>query len=170
MNIKLGEGDVIVEIRPSAFRRGVSLVAIGAVAAILVSFAVGGQDMSLVWRGFIVLFGLGCLALGYRFFKATSVSLQLTKEELRDSTGRVLFRLDDIHRVDRGAFALKPSNGMSVFLKKPGIAAWEPGLWWRFGKRIGIGGATAPAQAKAIVETLTLLQAERENSGDGQID
>lgn len=162
MSVRFGDGDVILEIRPSLFRRGISLLAIAAVVVLLMRAALFEPELDPFVRAFIIALSAGAAILAVSFYRATEVGLELTKDQLRDTNGRVLFDLDQIERVDRGLFALKPSNGMSVYLKTPASFVWQPGLWWRFGRRIGIGGATAPAQAKAIVEALTLLQASED--------
>jgi hypothetical protein len=147
-------------VQPTLFRRGLSCFAICAVAALLGAAALSDEVAGALWRALLALAGLGMLALARRFWRATDVSLELTREVLRDSQGRVLFRIDEIQQIDRGIFALKPSNGLSVRLKAGGGYAWEPGLWWQMGRRIGIGGATAPAQARAIADGIALIQAE----------
>jgi hypothetical protein len=37
-------------------------------------------------------------------------------------------------------------------------------MYWKFGARIGIGGVTAPSDAKFMSDTLAVLIAEREGS------
>ena len=69
--------------------------------------------------------------------------------------------IDDIIRVERGAFAFKPSNGFVVSLKQKTARAWIPGLYWKFSSRIGIGGVTAPADAKFMADALAVLIAGR---------
>ena len=66
--------------------------------------------------------------------------------------------------VDRGLFAFKPSNGFVVVLSQGGWRGWAPGLWWRLGRRLGVGGVTSAAQAKAMAEILSIEIARR----DGQ--
>jgi len=68
----------------------------------------------------------------------------------------------DIERVDRGVFAFKPSNGFLVRTREPSARAWRPGLWWRFGRRIGVGGVTSANQTKAMSEILAAMLAERD--------
>jgi hypothetical protein len=35
--------------------------------------------------------------------------------------------------------------------------AWYPGLWWRMGRRVGIGGVTSAAQTKAMAEIIAAM-------------
>ena len=71
---------------------------------------------------------------------------------------------DDIARVERGAFALRPSNGFLLHLHAPGPRAWAPGLWWRLGRRLGVGGVTAAGQSKGMAEILTAMLVERDRA------
>jgi membrane protein implicated in regulation of membrane protease activity len=63
------------------------------------------------WALVMVLIALGALYLAERMRRATATVLELTADELRDSTGRVLARVEDIEKIDRGVFAFKTSKG-----------------------------------------------------------
>ena len=65
--------------------------------------------------------------------------------------------MGNIASVDRGAFAFKPSNGFTVRLKSPAPRAWLPGLWWRLGRRVGVGGATPGKAARDMADVITIL-------------
>ena len=56
--------------------------------------------------------------------------------------------------MDRGAFAFKPSNGFMLKLSRKGPFAWEPGIWWRIGRRVGVGGVTPGTPAKVMAEMI----------------
>ena len=81
------------------------------------------------------------------------VSLETASPEMSEE---IRARMDEIDRVERGAFAFKPSNGFLVHLKKPGHRAWQPGLWWRMGRKLGIGGVTPAGQAKFMADMIAL--------------
>jgi len=115
------------------------------------------------WIVFLLALGLGALWLTDRMRKATSHRLELTREALRSSTGEVLVNVADVEAIERGAFAFKPSNGFTLVLKnnaQTGPKRWEPGLWWRLGRRVGVGGVTPGHQAKAMAEILSALMQE----------
>lgn len=162
MSIEAGAGDVILKIHPSQARRVISVGAMAAVALLLWGTAFGASEVGVVWPAILVTLGIGMLALARLFWLATSVSIELTSTELRISDGEVLAEVAEIERVDKSAFAFKPSNGLLVVMQQPGPRAWRPGLWWRIGTRLGIGGATSTGQAKALADALTLLLAERD--------
>ncbi|MBD3677113.1 MAG: hypothetical protein HUJ27_01785 [Rhodobacteraceae bacterium] len=153
--------EIAARLTPTAFRRvfGVGMLAL--LGAMLLFFGFDGEDIAFGWRIVMILMGGGALAGAEMMRRATANSIELTDEELRDTSGVVLCRLDEIENVDRSAFAFKPSNGFVVVLKSPADMAWAPGLWWRMGRRIGIGGVTPVAHAKAMCEILTIKLSER---------
>ncbi|WP_407492823.1 hypothetical protein [Pseudooceanicola sp. MF1-13] len=111
----------------------------------------------------LVVLAMGVIALvaAWIMYRATMRSIILTEEALVDSEGVVLARLDDILTVDRGTFAFKPSNGFLIRTTKGGPRLWQPGLYWRFGRRIGVGGITRAAEAKLMADLITVKLAER---------
>jgi hypothetical protein len=64
--------------------------------------------------------------------------------------------------VARGALAFKPSNGFPVTLRARGPFVWEPGLWWRIGRRVGVGGVTPGTPARFMAERMQERIARRE--------
>ncbi|KQB97266.1 hypothetical protein AL073_09525 [Loktanella sp. 1ANDIMAR09] len=109
------------------------------------------------WLVFMLVFGVLMLWQAERLRRATHVTIALTETELRDSTGTVLARIDDIRSVDRGVFAFKPSNGFTLVLHSKKPRAWLPGLWWRFGRRVGVGGVTNAGQSKFMAERISMM-------------
>ena len=39
-----------------------------------------------------------------------------------------------------------------VKLSRRMTAGWAPGVWWRFGRRLGVGGSVSGFEAKAMAE------------------
>ena len=70
----------------------------------------------LGWQLFLFALGGGSIWIAEQMRRATSVTLELTRQELRDTAGVVLARMDEVTGLDRGMFAFKPSNG---FLLRP---------------------------------------------------
>ncbi|TCP43195.1 hypothetical protein [Rhodovulum marinum] len=154
-------------LRVSAVRRVVGLGVMVLLAGLLLSVALVRPPDAPLWRGFLLVLGGAVLALGEAMRRATAHPLRLTRAGLFDDTGRELARIDDIEGIERGMFALKPSNGFTLKLTRAGGRAWAPGVWWRFGRRLGVGGVTSAAQAKAMAEILTALLLERSQGGQG---
>ena len=71
-------------------------------------------------------------------------------------------RIEEVEALERGLFAFKPSNGFLIRTRAPKPRGWQPGLWWRVGRRIGIGGVTSAGQAKAMSEIMAALLLERD--------
>lgn len=153
--------DILARVEVSAPRRWIGIVMLGGLGALLLWLAAisggGGPGLRLF------LLGLGALAiwLADTMRRATALHLELTETELRDSSGTVLARVDQIVGIDRGAFALKPSHGFLLKLQTPQPRRWLPGLWWRMARRVGVGGVTPASQTKMMAETIQALIANR---------
>lgn len=111
---------------------------------------------SVPWLVFMLGFGVLMLWQAERMRRATAIVIYLTQDDVRDSSGVVLARMDEIVNVERSAFALKPSHGFTILLKTKQPRAWVPGLWWRVGRRVGIGGVTHSGQTKYMAEQIAL--------------
>lgn len=127
---------------------------------LLIVTAAGIPDPHPLALFLLIGVGLLCLWGAWQMFRATDRDLVLTREGLFESTGRPLALMSDIASVDRGVFAFKPSNGFLIRLKDPAPRAWVPGLWWRVGRRIGVGGATNGKAARHMADIITLLLAD----------
>lgn len=148
------DGDVIAHATASQPRRWLGVLTLGALGALFVRVALmatGG-----VWLQ-IVLFGmaLAVWVLAVQMWRATALSVELHENELRDSAGTVLVRLENIEMVERGSFALKPSQGFVLRTATPGPFSWRPGLWWRIGRRVGVGGVVPASRTKQMVAMLS---------------
>jgi len=156
--------EVLARLSASGPRRAFALIVLLSLGVLLVYLALASAGMEPIWRLFLVATGVAVLLLARHLRRATALVIELTGQELRDSAGRVLARVDDMRSVTQGAFAFKPSHGFSVRLKTRQPRVWAPGLWWRFGTRLGVGGVTAAAQAKFMSEILAALISQRETS------
>ncbi|WP_109468146.1 hypothetical protein [Albibacillus kandeliae] len=142
---------------------GVSmLVMLGALSIYL---ALEAQPTPL-WQALLIVLGVLVLWLGEKMRRATRTRVELTEEGLYDTDGTLIAKVADIEAVERGMLAFKPSNGMMIRTRTPGARAWRPGLWWRVGRRIGIGGVTPGQQGRMLADMLAAMIAEREQRGD----
>ena len=155
--------EVLMIVNPAPARRYIALGILGVLGFLLAYLGFSVQGMI---AGRIVLIIAGGLSIWAttRMFLATSRSIELTRAELRETSGEVIARLENIKKIDRGTFAFKPSNGFIINLNAPMNRSWRPGLWWRTGRRIGIGGVTNAGQNKALAEILTVEVAKRDAS------
>lgn len=127
----------------------------------LVIYTTLSHPPALHWMIFMLAFGVATLWLAERLRRAGGLMITLTEDDLRDSSGTVLARLDDVVSVSRGAFALKPSNGFTLVMKRRQASAWAPGIWWRLGNRVGVGGVTSAGQSRFMAEQIALRLADR---------
>lgn len=124
-------------------------------AAIMVQIAVELPSDRLATKAGLALLGAVLIWQAVRVWSSSRHRIELTPTGLRWSkTGAYLARIEDIRDVNTSIIAFRPATGFLVILNAPAPAATAPGLWWRVGKRIGIGGVTAKYEAKAMAEML----------------
>lgn len=154
------QDEIVAQAGASAGRRVIGVAIVAALGLLLLYVAVTSV-MGPVWQ--VVLVASGALALwaSQVMWHATAVTLQLTRQELRDSGGTLLARVEDIVTVDRGAFAFKPSNGFMLKTVDKQPRGWKPGIWWRAGRRVAIGGVIPSAEAKFMADMITAMKAGR---------
>jgi hypothetical protein len=120
------------------------------------------QAPALEWRLFLLALGAVTLWLTERMRRATASRIELTQTELRDTDGTRLALIEEIDGMDRGLFAFKPSNGFLLHTKDKSHNIWRPGMWWRVGRRIGVGGMTPAHECKQMAEIIAAILARRE--------
>ncbi|MBV1897609.1 MAG: hypothetical protein KUG70_14200 [Rhodobacteraceae bacterium] len=154
------EDEVLAVISVSQMRRwaGVGMLAVVGVSAIY--FAVSASP-EFVAQVFLIGVGVLTLWMADKMRRSTGLWIELTKTELRDSSGQLIIKVDDIESLDSGFLAFKPSNGFLVRSKIRQPRVWETGLWWRVGKSIGVGGVTPGSQAKAMSQIILMMLATR---------
>lgn len=148
--------NAVAMITPSPVRRVISVSILYILGAIVLYLAITKPPAQIVYQVFLLLIGIGAVILGDKMRRATALSLFMTNDALVDSSGREICRLDDIMGIDRGAFAFKPANGFLLRVNKQLGRSWSPGLWWRMGHRIGVGGATSARQGKFMAEAIAM--------------
>lgn len=154
------ETDIIAVIEASAFRRWMAVVTLAAVSVLLI-YAGIGAGAELLLRICAVVLGAMSALIAVRLHRATGHRIELTGDGLRDSSGLAIATLDEIAALDRGLLAFKPTNGFVLRTHAPTARCWRPGLWWRFGRRVGIGGVVSGPQAKYMADRLAELLAAR---------
>lgn len=158
--------EVLAEVGASVPRRWLAVAMQMFLGVLLVHVALNSSPTA-GWKLFLIVLGLGSVAMSIATFSATQHRILLTRDALVSSTGEVIVKVENIARVERGVFALKPSNGFVIIGKVKGEGAkWRPGLWWRLGKRVGVGGVAPGHQTKPMAQILEALLAER---GEGAL-
>ncbi len=152
--------EILATVHASFGRRIIGIGALGALSVLLVYIALV-QPPAFGWQVFLLALGGLSFWMADQMRRATSLTIELTPDVLRDSEGRILARMADVTRVERGAFAFKPSNGFLVTSSVSAPRVWAPGMWWRVGKRIGVGGMTPGSQTKFMADTMAAMIASR---------
>ncbi|MBM9593138.1 hypothetical protein [Roseitranquillus sediminis] len=153
---------VLATLAASPVRRVLALLVLAILGALCFWFGLAPGPTAAGWRVVLIGLGGGLAWLGLAMLRVTRERIELTAEGLRDTTGRSLAGLDDIVAVERGAFAFKPANGFVIRLSQSAPWGWAPGIWWRFGARLGVGGVTPKYQARYMADTLAALLARRD--------
>lgn len=152
--------EVLASITASPMRRLLGMLTLMILGGVLVYVALTTSP-ALHWRLFLLVLGGLVLWLAEATRRATENSIELTLEGMRSSNGEIIAPLSNIAMIRRGMFDLKPSNGFTVVLKEPRMRRWQPGLWWAYGRRVGVGGVTPGSEAKALAQIIEALLVER---------
>lgn len=152
----------LATLSPSPVRRYLATGTQFALGVVLLYAAINSDGTTVMMR--LVLAGIGVFVLlnGMRLYRATGTYVVLTEAGLFDGNGKVLAKIENIRRVERGVLAFKPSQGFLVLTHNREGRHWAPGLWWRFGKNLGIGGVTNASEGKFMAERIAFLLTERQ--------
>lgn len=153
--------EILAVVQASPARRWMGVGMLACVGGLVIYVALAAPP-TVFWQMFLIAVGVGALWMADRLRRATEMRIELTETELRDSGGERIALVADVVGLDRGFFAFKPSNGFLMKTRSPAARIWRPGLWWRAGRRIGIGGVTPGGQTKAMSEILAVLIAQRD--------
>ncbi len=142
----------LITLRPSPPRLWFSVLSLGALGALMVWIALAHPPADLAWR---VLLLLGGAAIGWGAYRIV---------RLQDRA--LVRRVDEIEALNRGVFAVKPARGFALALSRRGPRMWVPGLWWRIGRSVGVGGMTGAAETKMMAEMIEAMIAVRRSRRD----
>jgi len=152
---------ILARVRSPQGKRWFAILCVAALGGVLIWVAVAEPPEHLWATMFLLGFGGLSLWLAERMRQATAGQLLLTDAGLEDGDGRLIAPIGRIVAVSRGAFAFKPSNGFVLTMDRGDGFAWQPGLWWRIGRRIGVGGVISGAEGKFMAEMVDVLLSER---------
>lgn len=153
--------DPLATLTPSPMRRLFAVGALGGLGILTLWLPFATPPETIYIQGLLIALGLFFVFLATRLWAATGRQVLLTEEGLFDTSGITIAEIDQIERVDRSPFAIKPSNGFVAVTRDPLGGGWAPGLWWRVGRRIGVGGVTPASQGKGMADVLAVILAER---------
>jgi hypothetical protein len=153
--------DVRFILRPSRARLWFALAALAGaglafvwIGVVLAEAGPGLRAVAVVAGG-LLLWGLA------RLHDAGGRALVLTDAGLSDTRAGPICAIADIRGVERGVFALKPARGFALRLAAPARRRWVPGLWWRTGRTIGVGGLTGSGETRVLAEMIAAMVAAR---------
>lgn len=153
--------EVLAVARASIARRVIGLGALAALGLMLLHAALT-EPLDSGWQMALGAVGVVFILLAEIMRRGTASAIELTETALRDADGTVILTLDEIVGIDQGIWAIKPSNGFVLRSRNRLTRGWRPGLWWRFGRRVGVGGMTPARETKLLAEILTARLAERQ--------
>jgi hypothetical protein len=159
-------GDMAIEAQATTIRRWSGVAVLFMLGGLMLYLAVTQPPQSIVWHGFLVLFGLAIFYVGDKMRRATSGGIHLTKDGLFTADGDKIVGIENVKTIERGVFAFKPSHGFTVTLFEKEARGWAPGLWWRFGRRVGVGGVIHASQTKLMAEVLAAMTHQRNMATD----
>ena len=154
---------IIASLGVSPTRRGLALIVMMLLGFLLLYLTVT-TNATILHKAFLIIVAAAVLWVARTMQRGTGRKIQLRRSGLFFDDGQMLASLETMLRGERSAFAFKPSNGFVISLDKPCVRAWVPGLYWQFGKRIGIGGVTSPSEGKFVADALAVLIAEKSAS------
>ncbi len=152
---------VLVQVDASTGRRVSGLAVLGALALAILGNALLAPGVPALQRLLLIVLGLLVCAMALALKRATERALVLTEAGLSDSAGTLLASMDQIEAVDRGTFAFKPSNGFLLRLRDKGPRRFLPGLYWQYGRRIGVGGVLRASETKQMADVIAIALADR---------
>ena len=148
-----------LEVSPARRSVGVAMQGgLGLFLLYIVAVRLGGNMLGNI---VLAVAGFAMIWFAWKFWRATDNVLILTIDGLYDNAGRCFCRYEDIEKVDRGFFAFRPSAGFVIICKSAVQRGWAPGLWWAFGRRIGVGGATGRPAGKQMADIISVMLTER---------
>ena len=80
----------------------------------------------------------------------SNVGFLINKMGLYDLHENLICRISDIQRVDSSPYTFKSANGFIIILKEKTSFQLVPGLYWRLGRRISVGGLISKNESKLL--------------------
>lgn len=155
------DGEVLAILASSLPRRALAVASV-ALAGLGVIYGAVTADVAPLSQALLAV--CGCVALwgAGRLWRATGGRIELTAAGLRGGDGAAIAAIGEIESLERGLLSARPSNGFLIRLRRPGRAAWHLGMWWRLGRRVGVGGVSSRAETRFMADRLAGLLATRD--------
>lgn len=147
-----------IEVRRPEVLRWIMLAAIVVLFAMTLIASIDFMSRATFPALVLALFAavIGWFGQALLFTKARAVIFE--GDRLYDDSGVEICHLDNVAEIEKGLHLFKPSSGFVLKLRTRQPAGWSPGLWWRVGHRVGVGGATPGRRAKAMADAIVMYQ------------
>ena len=131
-------------------RRWFGVFSLGLPALIIGALLVQGAITSLI-STVILLVVAGVFGWSaYRMATVPAKGIVFDGKSLETEDGLVLAKMDEIVDVQTSIFAMKPTNGFTLILNSTSKMPTRPGIFWRQGRHMGVGGLLRASEAKSI--------------------
>jgi len=75
--------------------------------------------------------------------------------------GRLVCEISAIEAVDTSPYSFKSTNGFIIRLKQNGSIDWSPGLFWKFKRRISVGGLISKNESKLLSASIITIVSQQ---------
>lgn len=99
---------------------------------------------------FFFCIGLGIIFFCFRIYQRRDKGFLITPKAILEKTGDVICSFDEIDKIDTSPFSFKATNGFVVQLKNRTDFDFSVGLWWKYNKRLSIGGMVSKNESKYL--------------------
>ena len=135
----MSDDKIKLEIPDSRYRLGIIVIGFLGVTLIYNALKLDNNDYQLE-KIFFSILGSAIVYLAFRFANKTKRGIIFNKTGLYELDGVLICPLNEIKEVDTSPYTFKPANGFIIKLKKSTKFGWSPGLWWKYKKRMTVGG------------------------------
>ncbi|MEO0344428.1 MAG: hypothetical protein AAF198_13420 [Pseudomonadota bacterium] len=131
-------------------RKWFGVLSLGFPATLIVAIMIQGSITHVLSA--VILLAIAALFMwaAWRMWNAPHFGIVFDGDSLKTEDGATIAKMSEIQSVQVGLFVMRPSNGFMMMMKQPGIFPTRPGVVWRQGRRIGIGGILRSSEAKSI--------------------
>ena len=128
-------------------------------------YTVSSLDNEITLLDFLLIPLIILLALWFKSFlnRYSKMGFLINQEGLFNLDKSLICRIDEIDQIDTSPYTFKSANGFIVILKTKNSFKTVPGLYWRLGKRISIGGLIAKNESKFVSSTLLQFFEKQKN-------
>ncbi|MEE2775026.1 MAG: hypothetical protein VYE27_08945 [Pseudomonadota bacterium] len=99
---------------------------------------------------FFFCIGLTIILISYRIYQNRDKGFIITPCGIFEKNGRLICNFNEIDKIDTSPFSFKATNGFVVKLKNKTTFDFSVGLWWKYNRRLSIGGMISKNESKYL--------------------